>query len=92
MPRLSRAVVACVLLAAATTARAGDAPLPEAIAAPSLTAIVTLHAEGAQIYECKPDAEGRLVWSFREPIATLLTEGKTVGRHYAGPRLSLIHI
>jgi Protein of unknown function (DUF3455) len=25
------------------------------------------------------------VWTFREPIATLLLDGKTVGRHYAGP-------
>ncbi len=24
-------------------------------------------------------------WTFREPIATLLDDGKTVGRHYAGP-------
>jgi hypothetical protein len=26
-----------------------------------------------------------LNWAFREPIATLLVDGKTVGRHYAGP-------
>jgi hypothetical protein len=25
------------------------------------------------------------VWTLREPIATLLLDGKTVGRHYAGP-------
>ena len=25
------------------------------------------------------------MWTFREPIATLLLDGKTVGRHYAGP-------
>src|SRR5581483_4054054 len=24
-------------------------------------------------------------WAFREPIATLFADGKTVGRHYAGP-------
>ena len=24
-------------------------------------------------------------WAFREPIATLLADGKTIGRHYAGP-------
>ena len=27
--------------------------------------------------------------SFREPIATLLMDGKTVGRHYAGPSWEL---
>ena len=44
-----------------------------------------LHAEGAQVYECKAGADGKLAWAFREPIATLLVDGKTVGRHYAGP-------
>jgi Protein of unknown function (DUF3455) len=61
------------------------ADVPEAIAAPGETVIVTLHAEGAQIYECKADASGKLAWAFREPIATLLVDGKTTGRHYAGP-------
>ena len=46
---------------------------------------LTLHAEGAQIYECKAGSDGKLAWAFREPIATLLADGKTVGRHYAGP-------
>jgi hypothetical protein len=59
--------------------------LPAAIAAPGETAVVTLHAEGAQVYECKAGSDGKLAWSFREPIATLLLDGKTVGRHYAGP-------
>ena len=44
-----------------------------------------IHAEGAQIYECAPGNEGKLAWVFREPIATLLLDDKTVGRHYAGP-------
>ena len=30
-------------------------------------------------------ADGKPAWAFREPIATLLVDGKTVGRHYAGP-------
>ena len=59
--------------------------LPEAIAAPGETAILTLHAEGAQVYECKAGTDGALAWAFREPIATLISGGKTVGRHYAGP-------
>jgi hypothetical protein len=55
------------------------------------TVIATLHAEGAQLYECMPDAgksqpEVRaLTWQFREPIATLIMDGKSIGRHYAGP-------
>lgn len=51
--------------------------------AESLVAVI--HAEGSQIYECKPDSSGKFVWQFREPVATLFDRGKTVGRHYAGP-------
>jgi len=58
----------------------------EAIRAPGETVLIEVHAEGAQIYECKADAKGALVWVFREPIASLFHDGKTVGRHYAGPR------
>ena len=58
---------------------------PDAIAAPGEIKALTLQAVGAQIYECKARAGGDLAWHFREPIATLLSDGKTVGRHYAGP-------
>jgi len=50
--------------------------------------IATFHAEGSQIYECKPDPETSshaLAWQFREPIAALFADGKSSGRHYAGP-------
>src|SRR5512132_882894 len=59
--------------------------VPTALAAPGESVVVTLHGEGAQVYECKPGNDGKLAWAFREPIATLLLDGKTVGRHYAGP-------
>ena len=65
------------------------AQVPDAIAAPGETAVATLHAEGAQLYECKADGSNKLVWQFREPIAALLADGKTVGRHYAGPNWDL---
>jgi hypothetical protein len=61
------------------------AQVPDAIAAKGETAVLTLHADGAQVYDCKADAGGKLTWQFREPIATLMLDGKTVGRHYAGP-------
>jgi hypothetical protein len=66
-------------------AGAAAAQVPAPIAAPGETAVATLHAEGAQVYECKAGNDGKLAWAFREPIATLLLDGKTVGRHYAGP-------
>jgi hypothetical protein len=82
---LKNAALALLMLSGSLAgARAAD-PFPEAIAASGQTAVLTLHAEGAQVYECKAGADGKPIWSFREPIATLLADGKTVGRHYAGP-------
>src|SRR5579864_5336540 len=60
------------------------AELPEAVAAKGEIILFQVHAAGAQIYECKADSDARLVWRFREPIAALFRDGKTVGRHYAG--------
>jgi hypothetical protein len=63
--------------------------MPPAIAAAGETVVATFHAEGAQVYECKTDGrpgnEGKPAWVFREPIATLMLDGKTIGRHYLGP-------
>ena len=76
----------CLLMLAAMIAPAGAAEtLPEAIAAPGESVVLSVHAEGAQVYECKAGTDGKLAWAFREPVATLLVDGKTVGRHYAGP-------
>lgn len=66
------------------------AEVPDAIAAPGETLVALVHAQGAQVYECKAGALGQLAWQFREPVATLLDQsGKTVGRHYAGPHWEL---
>ncbi|MBR0988513.1 DUF3455 domain-containing protein [Bradyrhizobium liaoningense] len=78
------------LLLAALIGPAGAAePLPDAIAAPGESVVLSVHAEGAQVYECKAGPDGKLAWAFREPIATLLSDGKTIGRHYAGPNWEL---
>jgi len=61
------------------------AELPDAIAAEDEVTVLRVHAEGAQIYECKSDARGKMTWRFREPIASLMRDGKTVGTHFAGP-------
>lgn len=75
---------------AATVGRGQTAlAIPEPIAAPGLVAVATVHAQGAQVYECRAGADGNLAWQFREPVATLLEGGRTVGRHYAGPSWEL---
>jgi len=73
------------LLALAGHTIGAQAQVPAAIAAADATAVATFHAEGAQIYECKSGSDGKLAWAFREPIAALVLDGRTVGRHYAGP-------
>ena len=86
MPFVRNTAVAVILLSGTLlSAHAAEAPLPDAIAAPAETIVLSVHAEGAQVYECKPGSDGKPAWVFREPIATLLVDGKTVGRHYAGP-------
>jgi hypothetical protein len=85
MGLLKKTALALLLLSGSCVSAPADTPIPDAIAAPGETVVLTLHAEGAQVYECKAGADGRSSWVFREPIATLLQGGKTVGRHYAGP-------
>jgi hypothetical protein len=75
--------IAVLMLACAVKAHAAD--IPEGISANGAKIIAQVHAEGLQIYECKADAAGRTSWQFREPLATLISDGKTVGRHFAGP-------
>jgi len=85
MPIVRNTALALLLSSASVFSASAQTPLPDAIAAPGETVVLTLHAEGAQVYECKAASDGKLAWAFREPIATLLLDGKTVGRHYAGP-------
>lgn len=71
-------VVASVLCGA--SALAGT---PDEIRVPGEIPGTVLHAEGAQIYECRRDPTNQLVWQVREPTATLIDRGKSVGRHSA---------
>jgi Protein of unknown function (DUF3455) len=85
VPIQRTATLALLLLGSLSSASAAETALPDAIKAPGEAVVLSVHAEGAQVYECKAGADGKLAWAFREPIATLLLDGKTVGRHYAGP-------
>jgi Protein of unknown function (DUF3455) len=84
--KIAKIAAAALLISGAMAGtRAGETSLPDAILAPGETIVLTLHALGAQVYDCKAGTDGKLAWTFREPIATLIEDGKTVGRHYAGP-------
>jgi Protein of unknown function (DUF3455) len=49
-------------------------------------AVLTAHATGSQVYVCQTGKDGKAIWTFRAPEATLQdTHGATIGRHYAGP-------
>ena len=81
-------LIACTILLLSLSLSA-FAEVPESIAARGEIHVMTVHAVGAQVYECKSDSACKLTWQFREPIATLLVYGKTVGRHFAGPTWEL---
>lgn len=84
MMRMNRILVAIV--ASMSTCSALATELPATIDVPNATAVATYHAEGVQIYECSRGlSAGRAIWRFREPIASLIDQGTTVGRHSAGP-------
>ncbi|MDO9714414.1 DUF3455 domain-containing protein [Paracraurococcus lichenis] len=78
----------CLLVSPGSTPQAQQA-IPDSIAAPNTRPVMTVHAAGAQIYECTPVADGRRGWRFREPIAALFVNGVTAGRHFAGPSWQL---
>ena len=91
MNMFSKMLLNAVSVAALWLAVKASAQAPLAFDVRGCTVIATLHAEGAQIYECKPDSSKSpsqaraLTWQFREPIAALIIGGQSVGRHYAGP-------
>ena len=80
-----RVAVAAGLTLLASGAVASAAEVPDALAVTGDVVVLRVHAEGAQIYQCKSDNAGHLIWQFREPIASLFNDDATVGRHYAGP-------
>jgi Protein of unknown function (DUF3455) len=74
---------AAVVIAIALSGCPALAEIPQQIAVPGEIPASAIHAEGAQIYQCEANSENRLIWRFREPIATLMVDGNPVGRHYA---------
>jgi hypothetical protein len=72
-----------LILAGVVCGSSALAGTPDEIRVPGEIPGIALHAEGAQIYECLPDAAKQLVWQPREPAAILMDGSKSVGRHYA---------
>jgi Protein of unknown function (DUF3455) len=93
-PPLCRALLltaAMLTIADPRRAAAQTTPVsaPAAFDVANRAPILVVHATGAQIYECKADASGSANWVFREPIATLIRDGETIGHHYVGPTWKL---
>ncbi len=86
-PRMQLALgaLAGMLLMQAEIFAEVPAQIPAAVAAPGEEMVATFHGVGAQIYECKADTGNKLVWQFREPVAALMLDDKTVGTHFTGP-------
>ena len=79
--RVARSLIGTVLILAAYVSGVrmlsplpAAAEVPDAIAAPGEIPVTSVHAVGAQVYECQYSPAGKLVWQFREPVATLLIE------------------
>jgi hypothetical protein len=88
-----KALVAVAVLAAMAfpAAQLAQAAIDPPAAPPEITVeagnkpFLVAHAEGVQIYNCKPTADG-YAWSFGGPRANLYDErGKVIATHYAGP-------
>jgi hypothetical protein len=72
-----------------STTAAAQMPDEDSFDTRGLTLLRSVEATGVQVYECRPDEAGRLLWKFREPVAILTADAKTVGRHFAGPSWQL---
>jgi hypothetical protein len=80
----SFATLALSMLAACVTPPAS--PPSASIDPPQAERVMTLAASGVQNYSCEFDAQHRLGWVFKSPLATLYdASGHAAVRHGAGP-------
>src|SRR5258705_247180 len=59
MPGSKIVALSLLLVSAPLVSANAETSLPDAIAAPGETAVLTMHAEGAQVYECKAGTDGK---------------------------------
>jgi len=84
---LSAFVMLCGATSTASTANA--VATSTTFDSASKTVLLSVQAAGVQIYECRANEAGLLTWTFREPLAILMSDGETVGRHFRGPSWQL---
>jgi len=79
--------VALACVAAGTTSLLPAADMPAALRpAANERPLMTLHARGHQLYECRAAASGGHAWVFVAPEAELFDrDGRVAGSHGAGP-------
>jgi hypothetical protein len=75
-------------LLAAAAQQTGPASAPVVFDVADRAAILVVHGIGAQIYDCKVGETAATNWVFREPVATLILGGGTIG-HHCRPRLGI---
>jgi hypothetical protein len=64
------------MIGVAASAAIATAQVPESIAAPGETVVLEVHAEGAQVYECKASPDAKLTWQFANPLQRSLLMAK----------------
>jgi Protein of unknown function (DUF3455) len=74
---------------AAAAQQTAPATAPAVFDVADRVAILVARAVGAQIYECKVGETAATNWVLREPVATLVLGGGTIGHHYVGPTWEL---
>ena len=85
-PVLKISLVAISVAVVSTRVMQAEAQTPFGAAENDAAIVATLHAEGAQVYECRTDRGDKsssevraLSWQLREPIATLIVDGSQLG-------------
>ncbi len=86
---IMRSIILAGALILPAASHAAPVAAPAAFDVAGREPLLVVQGAGVQVYQCKADAKGQTVWTFSKPIATLIADGKAIGRHYAGPTWEL---
>ena len=76
--RLTKIATLPVLLPLLSAPAFAADPLPDALAAPGTVPVLTAHAEGEQLYDCKAGADGKIVGKHYAGPSWELNDGSAV--------------